>query len=178
MTSLESTPTSHSRSFRRLRHAETRCVAATGGPQPSTPCTRAPIRWVATEPDERRDLPTVLIADDSEFMRVMIRRILSSAGYEVAGEASSGEAAVERFESLRPDLTTLDLTMPTYGGNSALARIRAIDPNARILACSVSGQEAVAAASITEGAKDHLTKPFHPEALLAATARALRQKPF
>ena len=104
----------------------------------------------------------------------MIRRILSSAGYEVAGEASSGDSAVERFASLRPDLTTLDLTMPVQDGHSPLARIREIDPQARVLACSQAGQEAAAAASILEGARDHLTKPFHPDALLAATARAMR----
>lgn len=118
-------------------------------------------------------MPTVLIADDSEFMRVMIRRILCSAGYDVAGEAPSGESAVERFESLRPDLVTLDLTMPCQDGHSPLARIRAIDPDARILACSVAGQEAAASASIQEGAREQLTKPFHPDALLAVVARVI-----
>jgi two-component system, chemotaxis family, chemotaxis protein CheY len=123
--------------------------------------------------DEGRDVPTVLIADDSEFMRVMVRRILGSAGYDVVGEASSGESAVERFESLRPDLLTLDLAMPCQDGHSPLARILAIDPTARILTCSVAGQEAAAAASILDGARDHLTKPFHPDGLLAAIASVL-----
>jgi two-component system, chemotaxis family, chemotaxis protein CheY len=86
-------------------------------------------------------LPSVLIADDAAFMRMMLRNILTDAGYEVTGEAEDGAEAVSRYLELRPDLTTMDITMPGMNGLDALKAIRAEDPEARVIMCSAMGQK-------------------------------------
>lgn len=66
----------------------------------------------------------ILIVDDAAFMRMMIRDILSKNGYEVVGEAQDGAQAVEKYKELKPDLTTMDITMPEMDGISALKEIK------------------------------------------------------
>lgn len=118
-------------------------------------------------------MPTVLIADDAEFMRLMLRHILTRAGYEIVGEAGSGDAALACYRALRPDVMLLDLTLPVSEGQSALEQVRAVDPGGSVVVCSSAGQEAAAAASIVAGAREYVVKPFRPAAVLAAVERAL-----
>ncbi|HET6691931.1 MAG TPA: response regulator, partial [Miltoncostaeaceae bacterium] len=65
-------------------------------------------------------MPTVLIADDAAFMRMMLKNMLTEAGYDVVGEAENGAVAVARYRELDPDLTTMDITMPEMDGLAAL----------------------------------------------------------
>ena len=81
----------------------------------------------------------VLVVDDAAFMRMMVRDILTKNGYEVVGEAENGMKAVEKYNELHPDLTTMDITMPEMDGISAVKAIRKIDPNAKIIMCSAMG---------------------------------------
>lgn len=120
-------------------------------------------------------MPTVLIADDAAFMRMMIKNILTEAGYEIAGEAENGAVAVAKWKELRPDLTTMDITMPEMDGIAALKEIRSVDPEARIVMCSAMGQQAMVIESIQAGAKDFIVKPFKPERILSAIEKALRR---
>ena len=83
----------------------------------------------------------VLVVDDAAFMRMMVKDILSKNGYEVVGEAENGMKAVEKFAELRPDLVTMDITMPEMDGISAVKAIRKIDPKAKIVMCSAMGQQ-------------------------------------
>ena len=115
----------------------------------------------------------VLIADDAAFMRMMIKNILTEAGYEVVGEAENGQVAVAKYEELRPDLTTMDITMPEMDGVSALRKIREGDPAARIVMCSAMGQQAMVIESIQAGAKDFIVKPFERDRVLEAVEKAL-----
>ena len=115
----------------------------------------------------------VLIADDAAFMRTMIKNILTEAGYEVVGEAENGQVAVAKYEELRPDLTTMDITMPELDGLSALKRIREVDPAARVVMCSAMGQQAMVVESIQAGARDFIVKPFQPDRVLEAVHKAL-----
>lgn len=115
----------------------------------------------------------VLIADDAAFMRTMIKSILTEAGYEVVGEAENGQVAVAKYEELRPDLTTMDITMPEMDGLSALKRIREVDPAARVVMCSAMGQQAMVIESIQAGARDFIVKPFRPDRVLEAVHKAL-----
>jgi len=109
----------------------------------------------------------VLIVDDALFMRTMIREILLSTGrYEIVGEATSGEEAVEMFGRLVPDLVTMDVVMPGAGGIEATRRILAADPEATVVMCSALGQEAMVMESIAAGAKDFIVKPFTPERVI------------
>ncbi len=116
---------------------------------------------------------TVLICDDAIFMRTMISDILTQAGYEVVGEAESGVQAVEKFRELRPDLVTMDIVMPDMGGIDAVREIMKIDSGARILMCSVMGQQALVVEAIQAGAKDFVVKPFQPSRVLEAVQRVL-----
>ena len=118
-------------------------------------------------------MPSVLIADDAAFMRMMIKNILSEAGYEVVGEAENGQVAVSRYRELRPDLTTMDITMPEMDGIQALREIRGEDPSARVVMCSAMGQQSMVIESVQAGARDFIVKPFQPERVLEALRKAL-----
>ncbi|MDR0787584.1 MAG: response regulator [Gemmatimonadota bacterium] len=116
---------------------------------------------------------TVLICDDAVFMRRMISDILTRAGYEVVGEASSGARAVELYRALRPDLVTMDVVMPEMGGIEAVREIVRGDPEARILMCSALGQQGLMREAIEAGARDFVAKPFQPGRFLEAAQRVL-----
>ena len=115
----------------------------------------------------------ILVADDAAFMRMMIKNILSGAGYEIAGEAENGVVAVSKYKELRPDLTTMDITMPEMDGLAALKEIRSIDPSAKVVMCSAMGQQAMVIESIQAGARDFIVKPFQADRVLEAIQKAL-----
>ena len=115
----------------------------------------------------------ILICDDAAFMRMMIKDILSKNGYEVVGEAENGMVAVEKYADLRPDLVTMDITMPEMDGIEALKKIRQTDPGARIVMCSAMGQQAMVVEAIQSGARDFIVKPFQADRVLEAVSKAL-----
>ena len=115
----------------------------------------------------------VLIVDDAAFMRKMLGDVLTKNGHEVIGEAGNGVEAVERFQALKPDMVTLDITMPEKDGITALKEILAIDRTARVVMCSALGQESKVLESIKAGAKDFVVKPFQPPRVLEAIDKAM-----
>lgn len=115
----------------------------------------------------------ILIVDDAAFMRMMIRDILTKNGYEVVGEAQDGAQAVERYKELKPDLVTMDITMPEMDGIAALKEIRALDPEAKVIMCSAMGQQAMVIDAIQAGAKDFVVKPFQADRVLEAVNKTL-----
>lgn len=115
----------------------------------------------------------VLIVDDAAFMRMMIKDILLKNGYEIAGEAENGNVALEMYKELKPDLVTMDITMPEMDGIAAVKAIIASDPAARIIMCSAMGQQAMVIDAIQAGAKDFVVKPFQPERVLEAVKKVL-----
>ncbi|HVW17390.1 MAG TPA: response regulator [Solirubrobacteraceae bacterium] len=115
----------------------------------------------------------ILVADDAAFMRKVIGDALTAGGHEVVGEATNGREAVERHRALKPDLVTMDITMPEQDGISALKEILAGDPAARVIMCSALGQEAKVMESIKAGARDFVVKPFQAERVLEAAEKAL-----
>jgi two-component system chemotaxis response regulator CheY len=104
---------------------------------------------------------------------MMIKDILTKNGYKVVGEAENGQVAVEKFRELKPDLVTMDITMPEMDGIAAVREIKALDPEARIIMCSAMGQQAMVIDAIQAGAKDFIVKPFQPERVLEAVAKAI-----
>jgi two-component system chemotaxis response regulator CheY len=118
-------------------------------------------------------MPSVLIVDDAAFMRMMIKDILMKNGLDVAGEADNGNTAVAKFKELRPDLVTLDITMPEKDGIAALKEILALDRSAKVVMCSAMGQQAMVIEAIQAGAKDFIVKPFKPERVLDAINKTL-----
>lgn len=115
----------------------------------------------------------VLVVDDAAFMRKMLSDVLAKGGHEIVGEAGNGNEAVERFQELRPEVMTLDITMPDKDGIEALKEIIAIDPSANVVMCSALGQESKVLESIKIGAKDFVVKPFQADRVLEAVGKAL-----
>jgi two-component system chemotaxis response regulator CheY len=115
----------------------------------------------------------ILIVDDAAFMRMMIKDILVKNGYEVVGEAQDGSVAVEKYKELKPDLVTMDITMPEMDGIAALKEIKKIDPNAKVIMCSAMGQQAMVIDAIQAGAKDFIVKPFQADRVIEAIKKTL-----
>ncbi|MCL5056913.1 MAG: response regulator [Actinobacteria bacterium] len=116
---------------------------------------------------------SILIVDDAAFMRMMIKNILLKNGFEVVGEAENGKIAVDMYRETKPDLVTMDITMPEMEGIEAVKAIREIDPNASIIMCSAMGQQSMVMDAIQAGAKDFIVKPFQQDRLLQAIERVL-----
>jgi len=118
-------------------------------------------------------MPKVLITDDAAFMRMMLKDILTKGGYEIVGEAVNGNDAIEKYNQFKPDLVTMDITMPVCDGISALKQIMASDPAAKVVMCSAMGQQAMVIESIQSGAKDFIVKPFQPQRVLEAVKKLI-----
>ena len=115
----------------------------------------------------------VLVVDDAAFMRKMVSDALTKGGHDVVGEAGNGVEAVARFQELKPEVMTLDITMPEKDGLAALAEIMSLDPSARVIMCSALGQESKVMESIKLGARDFVVKPFKPDRVQEAVEKAL-----
>ena len=115
----------------------------------------------------------ILVVDDAAFMRMMLKDILTKGGYDVVGEAGDGIEALAKYNELKPDLVTLDITMPNKDGIAALKDIKAADPNARCVMCSAMGQQAMVIESIQSGAKDFIVKPFQADRVIEAVKKVV-----
>ncbi|HXS21508.1 MAG TPA: response regulator transcription factor [Steroidobacteraceae bacterium] len=111
----------------------------------------------------------VLLVDDHAVVRTGFRLLLQARpDITVVGEAESGEAACQRYIELSPDVVVMDIAMPGMGGIEALRRIRAHDPQARVLALSAHDDPMHARRALREGALGFLSKRSAPDALLEA----------
>jgi two-component system chemotaxis response regulator CheY len=119
----------------------------------------------------------IMIVDDAIFMRQMLAKILVAEGYEICAEASCATEAVEKYKTVKPDLVTMDIVMPMMeelDGIGAVREIVKLDPEARIIICSVMGQQSLVVDAIRAGAKDFVTKPVQPVRLLEAVRNILK----
>lgn len=122
----------------------------------------------------------IMIVDDAIFMRQMLIKILIAEGYEICAEASNAKESIEKYRTFRPDLVTMDIVMPMMeelDGIGAVREIIKIDPEAKILICSVMGQQSLVVEAIRAGAKDFVTKPVQPTRLLEAVKNILKKSP-
>lgn len=115
----------------------------------------------------------IMIVDDAAFMRAILKDMILSAGHEIVGEATNGEEAVRLYSLLRPDLVTMDITMPDMDGVTAVKKIREIAPQAKIIMCSAMGQQAMVIEAIAVGARDFIVKPIQKDRVVDAINRAL-----
>ena len=115
----------------------------------------------------------VLVVDDAAFMRMMIKDILQKGGYEVVGEAEDGKRAIEKYKELRPDLVTMDITMPDMDGIDAVKLIKEYDPDCKIIIISAMGQDAMVKEALAAGAVNFLVKPLKMETVVDTLKRAL-----
>jgi len=118
----------------------------------------------------------ILIADDASFMRQMIREIIEPEGFEIVAEAADGVEAVERYESTRPDIVTMDIVMPKRSGIDAVRKILEVDSAACIVMCSALGQETLVMEALQAGAKDFIVKPFKPDAVLGTLEKLVEKR--
>ncbi|KAB2494687.1 response regulator [Priestia filamentosa] len=115
----------------------------------------------------------ILVVDDAAFMRMMIKDILTKNGYEVVAEAADGLQAIEQYKEHKPDLVTMDITMPEMDGIHSLKEIKKVNPNAKVIMCSAMGQQAMVIDAIQAGAKDFIVKPFQADRVIEAISKTL-----
>lgn len=115
----------------------------------------------------------ILIVDDTFFMRVLLRTILSAEGHTIVGEATTGREAVSMFRLFRPDVVMMDITMPDQNGLAAMEEILRGSANAQVIVCTALQFRRIATEAIARGARDFITKPFRPEAIRYAVESAL-----
>jgi two-component system chemotaxis response regulator CheY len=116
-------------------------------------------------------MPTVLVVDDSQFLRLRIKKSLSNQGYKVI-EASDGQEALNTYKRDSPDVV---VTMPNQDGLSALAAICNHDPKAQVIMLSALGQQSVMLEALKAGAKDFLIKPCDPDKVTQAVQKLLEK---
>lgn len=109
-----------------------------------------------------------MIVDDSSIMRKAIEKYLSGTGVEIVGTAADGKQALELFKTARPDVVTLDITMPEMDGLQCLEELLKIDPNVKVMVVSALKDEATALEALKKGARSFLGKPFTPESIKEA----------
>ena len=107
----------------------------------------------------------VLIADDSEFMRSLLREILEGE-YSIVDEAENGVEAIELYNDHDPDLVMMDIVMPIRDGIEATDEITDTDPDAKVIMCTSVGQEEKMKSAIQAGAEGYITKPFQKPSVL------------
>ncbi|CUW41615.1 Chemotaxis protein CheY [Magnetospirillum sp. XM-1] len=116
---------------------------------------------------------SVLVVDDSGVARKRLASLLEEFGYGVVGFAADGAEAVAMFQSLRPDLVTMDITMPGMDGIAATSQIMEAHPSAVIVVVSSHGQESMVLDALDAGAKDYIVKTVEKEALRTALRKVV-----
>ncbi|MFX1395035.1 MAG: response regulator [Promethearchaeota archaeon] len=125
----------------------------------------------------KNDKKRILIVDDAQFTRNMLKNIINKTSYgEVVGEASNGNEAIVAYKKLKPDLVTMDLVMPEKGGIETIEDILKFDKSATIVVVSALGQEALVLEAAKKGAKDFIQKPYKSEQIIEVMERVLLKK--
>ena len=119
-------------------------------------------------------MSTILIVDDSRTSRRVLRDILERAGYEVVGEAVNGKDGYEQYGKLKPDLVTMDITMPEMDGIEALGSIKKDYPDAKVVMVTAAGQKEKMVEAVRLGASEFVSKPFVEETVLEALSHTLK----
>lgn len=115
----------------------------------------------------------IMIVDDNAFMRNTIKGVLTQAGFDIAAEAADGSEAVSTYPNVKPDLVTMDITMPNMDGVEALKELLKQDPGAKVVMVSAMGQESLVVEAVTAGAVDFVVKPFEADRVVDAINNAL-----
>lgn len=115
----------------------------------------------------------ILIADDTNFMRQMLKSALDPEKYQIVGEALTGVDAVEQYKEKKPDLLILDINMPKMNGIDALTEVMEYDPKANVIMCSDQKYENMIMLALKKGAKDFVVKPFTSSDVIKAVKKIL-----
>ncbi len=117
-------------------------------------------------------MATVLIVDDSAFMRMRCVGTVKELGHDTV-EAGDGNEAIAAYKAQKPNAVLLDITMPNMDGLTALREIMAIDSGAKIAMVTAMGQQSMVMEAIKAGAKDFVVKPFEPDRVKATLDKLL-----
>lgn len=119
---------------------------------------------------------TVVVVDDSKLSRKILRNILEEAGYAVIAEATDGEEGIAAYLQFKPDVVTMDITMPNMNGMESLQEILAMDKKAQVVMISAAGQQKKIIEAIKMGAKRFITKPFEADDVISCMDSLLKAK--
>ena len=115
----------------------------------------------------------ILIVDDSRTSRKILKNILELHNYDIVGEAVNGEEGFEKYIELKPDVVTLDITMPVLDGISSLKKIIDYDTKACVIMVTAAGQKNKMVDAIKSGASEFIQKPFEPDQILTVLNEVL-----
>ncbi len=115
----------------------------------------------------------LILIDDSQYARELLKMILEEGGHEIVGEAANGIEGVEMYMALKPDLVILDMIMPRLNGLNTLQAIRAYDKDARILIISADNQEEHVRKSVKEGADGYISKPYKKKIVIEVVSNLI-----
>ncbi len=113
-------------------------------------------------------MASILMIDDSRTSRKLLRSILEEGGHEVVGEAKDGQDGVKLYQTLKPDVVTMDITMPVLDGIEALKMIKALNGDSKVVMVTAAGQKGKVMECIKSGADEFITKPFDSDEIIAA----------
>lgn len=130
------------------------------------------ISEIIKESDLKMNGRKILIVDDLEIGRIIIKNIIEEYGYTVVGEATNGEEAIIAYEELKPDLVIMDIIMPKMDGIDAAKIITEKHKDARIIMCSEMNNASIILESIKVGAIDFVSKPLSSLRLINAVVRS------
>jgi two-component system chemotaxis response regulator CheY len=116
----------------------------------------------------------IMVVDDSQITAKKIRAMLESLGHTVVQTARTGREAVARYEAARPDMVTMDITMPDMNGIDATREIMATDSFARVVVVTSHGQEEMVRGAMEAGAKGYILKPFDQDKLRSVLDKIAR----
>jgi two-component system, chemotaxis family, chemotaxis protein CheY len=119
----------------------------------------------------------VMIVDDSMIMTQKLKLVLSELGHDVVRICKDGPDAIRDYPLVKPDLVTMDITMPGMDGIEAMEAILADHPRARVIMVTSHGQEAMVVRALDAGALGYVLKPVSKDALAAMIARSTGQRP-
>jgi two-component system chemotaxis response regulator CheY len=117
----------------------------------------------------------VLIVDDSRTSRKILKGLLEDEGYEVIGEATNGLEGYDKYVELKPDVVTMDITMPVLDGIAALKKIKDDYPEAKIIMITAAGQKTKMVEAVRNGASEFVAKPFEKDHLKAVIEKVVSQ---
>lgn len=115
----------------------------------------------------------ILIVDDSRTSRKILRGLLEEAGHEIIGEAINGDEGFLQYKALRPQIVTMDITMPVTDGIQALQLIKHEDEHAHVIMITAAGQKEKMIQAVKYGADEFITKPYDKEEVLKAIAKTV-----
>lgn len=118
-------------------------------------------------------MATVLIVDDSRTSRKLLRSVLERGGYVITGEAVNGEDGYLKYKELKPDLVTMDITMPNMDGIESLSLIKHENAKAKVVMITAAGQKEKMVDALKRGADDFITKPFDEAEILTTLKRVM-----